>query len=46
MKDMGMEQETVKNTFDEKDFIKLLAKSAGDKEPEAMKAGRQGGIQE
>ena len=45
MKDMGMEQETIEEYFDEKDFIKLLAKSAGDKEPEAMKAGRQGGIQ-
>lgn len=45
MKDMGMEQETIEEYFDEKDFIKLLAKSAGDREPEALRAGRAGGIQ-
>ena len=45
MKYTGMEQETIEEYLDEKDFIKLLAKSAGDREPEALRAGRTGGIQ-
>ena len=45
MKYTGMEQETIEEYLNEKDFIKLLAKSAGDREPEALRAGRTGGIQ-